>query len=113
MSLYNTTLDQPFVFAAFLYAGILIGLLRKLFRGISHIFGNQKWIGGCTDILFLTVSGMMLIFLADRTTGMKLRGYYLIGILAGYLLYCAAIRPLTKWLNCKFHKKKIDNSRGK
>lgn len=113
MSLYNTTLDQPFVFAAFLYAGILIGLLRSLFRGLVHIFGDRKWITVSADILFLAVSGMMLIFLADRAAGMKLRGYYLFGAAAGYLLYSAAIRPLAIWINCKFRKKKIDNSRGK
>ena len=113
MSLYNTTLDQPFVFAALLYVGILIGLLRTLFRGLSRIFGDRKWVIICADILFLAVSGLMLIFLADRTAGMKLRGYYLFGAAAGYLLYSAAIRPLAIWINCKFRKKKIDNSRGK
>ena len=113
MSLHNTTLDQPFVFAAFLYAGILVGLLHTLFRGITRIFGNRKWIGVCADLLFLAVSGLAVIYLMYRITELKLRGYYLFGVLTGYMLYSAAIHPLAKWINCKFRKKKIDNSCGK
>ncbi|MBR4079273.1 MAG: spore cortex biosynthesis protein YabQ [Christensenellaceae bacterium] len=113
MSLHNTTLDQPFVFAAFLYAGILIGLLHTLFRGIARIFGRRKLIEICADLLFLAISGLLVIYLSFRITGMKLRGYYLFGVLTGYMLYSTAIQPLAKWLNCKFRKKKIDNSRSK
>ena len=113
MSLYNTTLDQPFVFAAFLYIGILIGVLHSLFRGIIRIFGSSRWIVICGEILFLIAAGAMFFYLMYRITGMKFRGYHFFGAASGYMLYAAAIRPITVWINCKFHKKKIDNSRSK
>ena len=113
MSLYNTTLGQPFVFAAFLYAGIVIGLIHSAFRGIRRLFGRSMLITAAADVLFLAVAAGLFFFVMYRATGLRIRGYHFLGAAAGYALYSAAIRPLALFLNCKFRKKKIDNSRGK
>lgn len=113
MSLYNTTLGQPFIFAAFLYAGIVIGLIHTVFRWIRKLFGKSTLITAAADVLFLAVAAGVFFLVMYRATGLKMRGYHFIGAIAGYALYSAAIRPLALFLNCKFRKKKIDNSRGK
>lgn len=110
MSLYNTTLNQPFLFAAFLYSGILMGILYYLFRGIRNLFGKNRLILIFADVLFLLICGGGLLFMVYSLANFKLRLYYILGILLGFGLYSAAIRPLIKYINCKFHKKKIDKS---
>lgn len=110
MSLYNTTLGQPFLFGAFLYSGILMGILWHLFRGLRGIFGKSRWLLLAGDVIFLAAAGGGVLYMVLSFTHFKLRLYYLVGIGLGFSLYSAAIRPLARGIKKKIHKKKIDNS---
>ena len=111
MSLYNTTLNQPYLFAAFLYLGMLAGAGYSLFRRIRSVFGKSRAVLVFGDVLFFVSAAGGIFFAMYRMTGFRLRGYYFLGAALGFLLYTAAFRPMIRWLNCKFRKKKIDNSR--
>lgn len=112
MSLYNTTLNQPFLFAAFLYVGMLAGMVYSLARILRQILGRSRAALILTDLIFLAIFAGGILYFLVRFIGFKLRIYYFAGILLGFAFYSIAILPLIRYLNCKFRKKKIDNSHG-
>jgi len=112
LSLYNTTLSQPFLFAAFIYLGMLLGVVYSVLRILRRIFGEKKPVLVLADLLFMAVAGVSVFFAMSRLMEMKLRFYPFLGVLLGFGIYLVAILPLIRYINCKFGKKKIDNSRG-
>jgi len=113
VSLYNTTLSQTAIFAAFLYVGVILGIVHTTIRGIRNLFGKSRILAALADVFFLMAAGGLFFFAMYRLTELRMRGYHFLGAAAGYVLYSAAVRPLVIWINCKFRKKKIDNSRSK
>lgn len=109
MSLYNTTLNQPYLFGMFLYLGILLGVLYSVFRGIRKILGNSTFVLILADAVFLLAAAGGLFFLFRSVTHFQLRGYHFLGTALGFGLYLLSVPPLIRCIICKFHKKKIDN----
>ena len=109
MSLYNTTLNQPYVFGLFLYLGILLGILYSVFRGIRKVLGSNTLVLIFADVIFLLMAGGGLFYLLHSVLFFKLRFFYFLGTVLGFGLYMLSVPPLIRCLICKFRKKKIDN----
>ncbi len=103
-----STLAQPYILAAFIYAGILVGALFSIFRLIRRAFGGGKAVTIVTDVLFLLSSCALVVFIMYSVVSMRLRLYYLVGIVIGFLLYGAAIFPIVRYIEKKFIKKNVD-----
>ena len=108
------TLNQPYIFAATVYGGMLTGGVYVIFQLLIRCFRSKKVVVILCDILFilgmLALNGVIL-YLA---TGMKLRPYMFGGMLIGFVLFTWAIFPLGKYMKRLLQqKKRVDKERKK
>ena len=106
-----STLAQPYIFAAFVYTGILLGILYSVFTLIKKLFGSGKAVTVITDILFCLFSGALVIYVLYSAVNLRLRFYYVFGLAAGFILYIMAISPFVKKIHEKLTKKNVDKKR--
>ncbi len=107
MSIIYSSLSQPYILAAFIYAGIIVGVLYSLFRIPRRLIAN-KAAAVVSDLLFVAAASAVTVFVLYKAADIVLRGYYLIGLGIGFLLYMAAILPVVRYIKCKFKMKKVD-----
>lgn len=103
-----STLAQPYILAAFIYAGIISGALFSVFRFIRKAFGGGRAATIITDVLFLLASSAVAAAVMYFAASMRFRFYYLTGIAIGFALYIAAILPVIRYIDRKFKKKNVD-----
>ena len=104
-----STLAQPYIFAAFMYAGIVIGVLYSIFSLIRKAFRGGKAATVVCDMLFCVTAGFAVLFVLYTAVSFRLRLYYVFGLAAGAGLYFAAVYPLAKSIRAKLTKKNVDN----
>lgn len=104
-----STLAQPYIFAAFVYAGIILGVIFTVFRSIKRVFKNSKAVNILSEILCVLISGMFVVYVMYETVNLRLRFYYIFGLAAGFIIYSSAVFPLARAIRQKFTKKNVDN----
>lgn len=105
------TLNQPYVFAAAMYGGMLAGLLYLFFQAIRRLFRMGKW-------FTIVLDGVFIVFLFSVTalsmylaTHMQLRPYYFVGIGLGFAIFLGGVSPLCRYIYnnfVKFWRKGVD-----
>ncbi len=108
MSFSYSTLAQPYIFAAFFYAGAVSGIFYSIFRFVRRALGGGKAVTAATDVAFFALFSAAVLFVLFYAVNMRLRLYYVFGIAAGFSAYLFGIEPLSRFMGKKFTKKKVD-----
>lgn len=80
-------LDQLYTFICFLFTGYIIGILFDIFRILRKCFKNLDFITYIQDIIFLILTGAILLYSIFTFSNGELRSYIFIGIILGIILY--------------------------
>lgn len=87
----NTIGMQLYSLFLFIIAGIIIGIFFDIFRILRRTFKTPDWITYLEDILFWIVTGIFLLFLLFYFQNGEIRGYVLLGLFFGILIYILTI----------------------
>jgi len=102
----SATINQPYIFLATVYGGLLIGLLYGLFASIRHLSHAGKTATMIWDILFFaggTLISLVVIYIASKA---DLRLYTFLGLACGFCMYYYGLRISVSHLYKKYSKKK-------
>ena len=108
------TLNQPYVFAAAVYGGMMTGGVYVIFQLFIKCFKSSRVATVVFDSLFLV--GMMAIngIIMYVATGLKLRPYVFFGMLIGFVVFICAIMPIGRYAKKVLTEKKhVDKRRKK
>lgn len=107
------TLNQPFVFAAMVYAGLLIGAVYSLFSGLGKLFHGKFLIDLLFDTMFILISASIGCFALYYAAGLGLRFFHFLGLAIGIILYLRLLMPCFMELFTNKKKKRIDKKAKK
>ncbi|MDD4275586.1 MAG: spore cortex biosynthesis protein YabQ [Clostridia bacterium] len=121
--MFFDSLGQIYIFSAFIYAGIICGIIYK----ILTLLRKQKVIGVILDLCFCIVSTFAFLFCALITNFGQIRLFMLVGFLIGIfvgvctlgktvanfaILIYNKIRNMLKFLKQKYLNKGIKTNDG-
>lgn len=86
--------SQEEVFLLFFIIGIIIGLVFDFFKVLRKSFKTKDLITFIEDLLFLLISGSLIIFGVIKLNGGEVRFYLFLGIFFGILIYSLTISKL-------------------
>jgi len=107
------TLSQPYVFAAALYAGMALGMVYSLLRFIRKVCGDGKVLLVVTDVLYAVIITGVTALVCYFTLEMEIRFYCIAAIALGMMLWLMAVRPMAKYVYCKFSRRRVDKRQEK
>jgi len=90
------TLNQPYILAATMYAGMIAGVVYSVFAVFRRLLSGGKLFLIAADILFVLVLFILAGLTLYAATQMKVRFYHYIGMAIGFALYHFAIAPLAR-----------------
>lgn len=79
--------EQLKFFSLFILNGIIIGIIFDFFRALRRTFKTSDIITYIEDILFWVISGILSISFIFIFNQGEIRGYTVIGIILGIILY--------------------------
>lgn len=88
------TFSQEEIFLLFFIIGIIIGLVFDFFKVLRKSFKTKDLITFIEDLLFLTLSGAIIILGIIKLNGGEVRFYLFLGIFFGVLIYSLTISNL-------------------
>ena len=83
--------NQAYLFMIFTINGILIGFLFDIFRILRKSFKTNDIITYIEDITFWILTGIIILFTMCKFCDGELRGFTIIGVLMGVILYMLTI----------------------
>ena len=83
--------NQAYLFLIFTINGILIGFLFDIFRILRKSFKTNDLITYLEDIIFWILTGIIILFSMCKFCDGELRGFTIIGIAMGVILYMLTI----------------------
>ena len=83
--------NQAYLFMIFTINGILIGFLFDIFRILRKSFKTNDIITYIEDVLFWILTGIIILFTMCKFCDGELRGFTIIGVLIGVILYMLTI----------------------
>lgn len=86
--------SQEEVFLLFFVIGIIIGLLFDFFKVLRKSFKTNDIVTFAEDLIFLVISGTLIIFGIIKLNGGEVRFYLFLGIFFGILIYSLTISNL-------------------
>lgn len=90
--MYSFSQEQVFIF--FFFIGMVIGMLLDFFRAIRKCFKTSDNITLIEDILFLIVSGSIIVFGILNLNNGEIRFFIFLAIFFGLLIYFLTISNL-------------------
>lgn len=107
--MYNFSQEQIFMF--FFIIGIIIGILFDIFKVLRKSFKTSDFITFIEDLIFLLISGILIISGILKLNGGEIRFFLFLGIFFGILSYILTISNLCVIILYAFVKicKKIFN----
>lgn len=102
----TATINQPYIFLATVYGGLLIGLLYGAVSAVRHFSHAGRIATVFWDILFFscgTLISLAVIYIAAKA---NLRFYTFLGLGLGFLLYFLGLRVAVPLLWKKHRQKK-------
>lgn len=106
------TLNQPYLLAAAIYAGMLAGVVYSLFQLVRKAFHGGKLFLVAADILFLAVVFILAAIMLYTACHMKIRPYHYVGMGIGFGMYECAIFPIGRKIFKLFKKNKEIGGQG-
>ena len=113
------TLNQPYLLAAAIYAGMLAGVAYSVFQLFRKMLHGGKVFLIAADILFVAVLFVLAAIMLYSACHMKVRPYHYVGMGIGFGMYECAIFPIGKKIWKLFKKKRqieaegVDNKKKK
>ena len=83
--------NQAYLFMIFTINGILIGFLFDIFRILRKSFKTNDLVTYIEDIIFWILTGIIILFSMCKFCDGELRGFTIIGIAMGVILYMLTI----------------------
>ena len=83
--------NQAYLFLIFTINGILIGFLFDIFRILRKSFKTNDLVTYIEDIIFWILTGIIILFSMCKFCDGELRGFTIIGIVIGVILYMLTI----------------------
>lgn len=83
--------NQAYLFLIFTVNGILIGFLFDIFRILRKSFKTNDLVTYIEDIIFWILTGIIILFSMCKFCDGELRGFTIIGIVIGVILYMLTI----------------------
>ena len=102
----TATINQPYIFLATIYGGLLIGLLYGAISAIRHLTHAGRTATILWDILFFaggTLISLAVIYIASKA---NLRMYTFLGLGCGFFMYYFGLRATIAHLYQKYSRKK-------
>lgn len=90
--MYNFSQEQIFIF--FFIIGIIIGILLDFFRVIRKVFKTPDTITFIEDIIYIILSGTIIILGIIKLNSGEIRLFIFLGIFFGILIYLLTISNL-------------------
>ncbi len=90
--MYHFSQEQIFIF--FFIIGIIIGIIFDIFRASRKVFKTSDNLTLIEDILFLMISGFLLIISIIKLNNGEIRFYLFIAIFLGILIYSLTISKM-------------------
>lgn len=84
-------INQAYLFLIFTVNGILIGFLFDIFRILRKSFKTNDLITYIEDIIFWILTGIIILYSMCKFCDGELRGFTIIGIAIGVILYMLTI----------------------
>ena len=84
-------INQAYLFLIFTVNGILIGFLFDIFRILRKSFKTNDLVTYIEDIIFWILTGIIILFSMCKFCDGELRGFTIIGIAMGVILYMLTI----------------------
>lgn len=86
--------SQEEIFLLFFIIGVIIGLIFDFFKVLRKAFKTKDLITFIEDLLFLFISGSLIVFGIIKLNGGEVRFYLFLGIFFGILIYSLTISKL-------------------
>lgn len=86
--------SQAHIFFISIFSGILMGIGYDIIRIIRRLFPHNRIFIGIEDILFFLISSILIFIKIFKANYGTIRGFILLGILLGVLLYYLTISNL-------------------
>lgn len=86
--------SQEEIFLLFFIIGVIIGLIFDFFKVLRKVFKTKDLITFIEDLLFLFISGSLIVFGIIKLNGGEVRFYLFLGIFFGILIYSLTISKL-------------------
>ncbi len=90
--MYNFSQEQTFML--FFIIGSIIGILFDIFRVIRKSFKTPDNITFLEDLIYIILSGSLIIYSIIKINGGEVRFYLFLGILFGIMIYFLTISNL-------------------
>ncbi len=90
--MYNFSQEQTFML--FFIIGVIIGILFDIFRVIRKAFKTCDKLTFIEDIIFLILSGILVLYSIIKINGGEIRFFLFLGIFFGILIYSLTISNL-------------------
>ena len=106
------TLNQPYILAAAMYAGMAAGVAYSILRCFRALLRGRVWTVALDALflfLLLGITGGALYVAAD----LQLRAYHFLGVAIGFGIAVLGICPIFRYVDCKFFKAQVDKFRKK
>ena len=87
--MYEFSQEQIFIF--FFIIGIIIGILFDIFRVLRKNIKTPDMVTYAQDILFLIISGILLLYGVIKLSNGEIRFYLFIAVFLGILIYSLTI----------------------
>jgi Spore cortex protein YabQ (Spore_YabQ). len=102
----SATINQPYIFLATVYGGLLIGLLYGLFASIRHLTHAGKAATAVWDIAFFAGGSLISLAVVYIASKADLRFYTFLGLALGFCMYFFGLHRTVRYLYLKHTAKK-------
>ncbi|MGB9679276.1 MAG: spore cortex biosynthesis protein YabQ [Thermoanaerobacteraceae bacterium] len=82
-----TVENQIYAFLVTVYGGLIIGFVYNIYKVLRNIFKVKKFLSDISDILFWTVSTIIIIYFLYLSNYIEIRFYVFLGFMTGILIY--------------------------
>jgi len=94
----ESTLNQPYIFLATVYGGMVLGLVYDIYRMMRKTFKGTRAALIIFDVMFVLSAGVITIGILYYVNMIELRLYTGIGFILGFAIYMAGLSPLMAWI---------------
>ena len=108
------TLEQPYVFLAAVYGGMICGAIYSILRIIRHVT-RKRWVYITADACFGVMAFIVMSVVLFAATEFYIRAYFFMGVVVGFGIFILGITPLFGAIGkllggkCKKRGQPVDN----
>ncbi len=107
------TLNQPYVFLATVYGGLICGALYCIFKTARVAMKAGRPMSAILDSAFILMSSCVCIYILYTTTLLDLRLYHFVGVALGFSVFVWAVAPVLSIIYKRLKRATVDKRRKK